>query len=41
MYLGVHTPLDIVGGFAIGWGAYALFRHVRLYDVRFGHHKTK
>lgn len=39
MYLGVHVPLDIVGGFAIGWASYALFRHVRLYDVKFGHHQ--
>jgi undecaprenyl-diphosphatase len=30
LYLGVHAPLDIVGGFAIGWASYALFRHVRL-----------
>ena len=36
MYLGVHVPLDIVGGFAIGWLSYALFRHVRIYDVSFG-----
>lgn len=35
LYLGVHAPLDILGGFAIGWAAYALFRHVRLYDVSF------
>lgn len=41
MYLGVHAPLDIVGGFAIGWGSYALFRHVRLYDVKFGRKTTK
>ena len=34
MYLGVHLPLDIVGGFAVGWFSYAIFRHVRLYDVR-------
>ncbi len=33
MYLGVHLPLDIVGGFAIGWFSYALFRHVRIYDL--------
>ena len=32
IYLGVHLPLDIVGGFAIGWFSYALFRHVRIYD---------
>lgn len=35
LYLGVHAPLDIIGGFAIGWGAYALFRHVRIYDISF------
>lgn len=35
MYLGIHFPMDIVGGFAIGWFSYALFRNVRLYDVRF------
>lgn len=35
MYLGIHFPLDILGGFAIGWGSYALFRHVRLYDISF------
>ncbi|MGI9027943.1 MAG: phosphatase PAP2 family protein [Candidatus Saccharimonadales bacterium] len=34
MYLGVHAPLDIIGGFAIGWASYALFRHVRLYGMR-------
>ncbi len=33
MYLGIHAPLDIVGGFAIGLGSYALFRHVRIYDL--------
>ncbi len=33
IYLGVHLPLDIVGGFAIGWLSYALFRHVRIYDI--------
>lgn len=35
MYLGIHFPLDILGGFAIGWGSYALFRHVRLYDISY------
>lgn len=32
MYLGIHAPLDIVGGFAIGWASYALVRHVRIYN---------
>lgn len=41
IYLGVHAPLDIVGGFAIGWAAYAIFRHVRLYDIRLQRHKNK
>lgn len=35
IFLGIHAPLDIVGGFAIGWIAYALFRHVRLQDIKF------
>lgn len=33
MYLGVHLPLDLIGGFAIGWFSYILFRHVRIYDI--------
>lgn len=33
IYLGVHLPLDIIGGFAIGLISYALFRHVRIYDL--------
>lgn len=33
MYLGVHAFWDVIGGFAIGWGAYALFRNVELIDV--------
>lgn len=41
VYLGVHAPLDIVGGFAIGWGSYALFRHVRLYDITFHRESAK
>lgn len=39
MYLGVHLPLDIVGGFALGWFCYALFRHVRVYDIVPRHRK--
>ncbi|MBW3568903.1 phosphatase PAP2 family protein [Candidatus Parcubacteria bacterium] len=35
MNLGIHFPIDIIGGFAIGWASYAIFKHVRLYDVRF------
>jgi undecaprenyl-diphosphatase len=34
MYLGVHLPLDLLGGFAIGWFSYAIFRQVRIYDNR-------
>lgn len=33
LYLGIHAPLDIVGGFAIGWAAYALFCYVKIYSV--------
>jgi membrane-associated phospholipid phosphatase len=33
VYLGVHLPADIIGGFAIGWASYALFMQVRIYDV--------
>lgn len=41
LYLGIHAPLDIVGGFAIGWGAYALFCHVRVYNSITGHKAKK
>lgn len=41
VYLGVHAPLDIVGGYAVGWIAYALFRHVRFYDITFGRRTSK
>jgi len=34
IYLGVHAPMDLVGGFAIGWACYALFKHVRVQDIR-------
>jgi undecaprenyl-diphosphatase len=33
MYLGVHAFWDVVGGFAIGWGTYALFRNVKLREL--------
>lgn len=32
IYLGVHLPLDIVGGFAIGWFSYAVLSHLMLLD---------
>jgi glycosyltransferase 2 family protein len=38
IYLGAHAPLDVLGGFAIGWGTYALFRNVRVSDF---HRKLK
>lgn len=41
IYLGVHLPMDIIGGFAIGWFAYAVFRHVRIYDTVLGRKKPK
>jgi glycosyltransferase 2 family protein len=34
VYLGVHAPMDIIGGFAIGWACFALFKHVSLRDIR-------
>lgn len=34
MFLGVHAPLDIVGGFAIGWAAVSIFHFVRVTDIR-------
>ena len=34
IFLGAHFPLDVVGGFALGWLAVLLFRHVRLSDIR-------
>jgi membrane-associated phospholipid phosphatase len=34
IYLGVHAPLDIVGGFAVGWFAYAIFAHVQVRPIR-------
>lgn len=30
IYLGVHAPLDVVGGIAIGWASAELFRHVNI-----------
>jgi undecaprenyl-diphosphatase len=40
IYLGIHAPLDIIGGFAIGWFCYMLFRHVRLYPIKYKRKKT-
>ncbi len=34
VYLGAHAPLDIVGGFAIGWASVTVFHFVRLTDIR-------
>lgn len=34
IFLGVHAPVDIIGGFAIGWGAVEIFRFVALRDLR-------
>lgn len=33
IFLGVHAPLDTLGGFAIGWGSYALFTQIQLGDI--------
>lgn len=41
MYLGVHVPLDLVGGFAVGWFSYAIFRHVRIYNIARKKHQIK
>lgn len=41
MYLGLHAPLDVLGGFALGWACYAIFCHVRIYDTVLGRRKAK
>lgn len=33
VYLGIHAPLDILGGFAIGFGAVALVNHLQIKDI--------
>lgn len=40
VYLGIHAPLDIIGGFAIGWFCYMLFRHVKLFPVKYPRKKS-
>lgn len=40
IYLGVHAPLDVIGGFAIGWASYALLCHLRIYNLFNGHKKS-
>lgn len=32
--LGVHGPMDVIGGFAIGWGVVALFKFVQIRLVK-------
>lgn len=34
IYLGVHAPLDVVGGLAIGWFSAEIFRFVQMRDIR-------
>lgn len=34
IYLGAHAPLDVVGGFAIGWFCAEIFGFVRITDIR-------
>lgn len=34
IYLGVHAPLDVVGGIAIGWFSSEIFRFVSVKDMR-------
>lgn len=33
VYLGIHAPLDIVGGFAIGWLSYSLIKHLYIRNI--------
>lgn len=33
LYLGVHAPLDILGGFAIGLASYALVKHLVIKNI--------
>lgn len=33
MYLGIHAPLDVVGGFAIGWISYSLIKHLYIRNI--------
>ena len=34
VYLGVHAPLDLLGGFAIGWLSAELFRFIEIKDIK-------
>lgn len=34
VYLGVHAPMDLIGGFAIGWACVAMIQHVKMTDIR-------
>jgi glycosyltransferase 2 family protein len=34
IYLGVHAPLDVIGGIAIGWFSAEIFRFVQIRDIR-------
>jgi len=40
IYLGVHAPLDVVGGFTLGWLSVIIYKHVRISDIT-GHPQPK
>jgi len=41
IYLGAHLPLDIVGGFAVGWFTYVLFSYIFLFFDSGSRHNEK